>query len=84
MCSQVQGAGGHVAKDQITNPNFKNMKTIPNRSPNEVLQLWLTNTVGHLLVKNNNGEGRGVGGLKETRGLLTFFLENDSLLEWGS
>ena len=41
-------------------------------SPHEVLQSWLINTVYHLLVKNNKGEERG-GGLKEKRGLLTFF-----------
>ena len=29
-------------------------------TPNEVSQLWLINTVYHLLVKNNKGEGRGL------------------------
>ena len=28
-------------------------------SPHEILQLRLINTVYHLLMKNNNGEGRG-------------------------
>ena len=28
-------------------------------SPHEVLQSWLINTVYHLLVKNNQGRGRG-------------------------
>ena len=32
-------------------------------SPHDVLQLWLINTVYHLLVKNKSGEGRGVGAL---------------------
>ena len=39
-------------------------------SPHKVLQSRLINTVYHLLVKNNKGEGSG--GLRG-RGLLTFF-----------
>ena len=39
--------------------------------PNKVLQSCLIYTVYHLLVKNNNVEGKG--GFKEMVGLLTFF-----------
>ena len=49
-----------------TNPNFQLVNKPSWVSPHEVLQSWLINAVYHLLVKNNNGEGRG--------GLLTFFL----------
>ena len=40
-------------------------------SPHEVLQSWLVNTVKHLLVKNDKGDGGG--GLEREGGLLTFF-----------
>ena len=53
-------------------PTFQHVNKQSRISPNEVLQSWLINTVYHLLVKNNKGEERG-GGLKEKRGLLTFF-----------
>ena len=55
-----------------TNPTFQHVNKQSRISPNEVLQSWLINTVYHLLVKNKKGEERG-GGLKEKRGLLTFF-----------
>ena len=42
-----------------TNPNFQLMNKPSRISPHEVLQLWLINTVQHLLVKNNKREGRG-------------------------
>ena len=54
-----------------TNPTFQHVNKQSRISPNEVLQSWLINTVYHLLVKNKKGEERG--GLKEKRGLLTFF-----------
>ena len=67
--AQVQEVGGHAVR-------IKNNMLLNNPqsqiSPNEVLQSWLINTVYHLLVKNNKGEERR-GGLKERRGLLTFF-----------
>ena len=47
-------------------------KTIPDHSTNKVLQWWLINTVHYLLVKNNEGEGKG-GLIEKGRGLLTFF-----------
>ena len=42
-----------------TNPNFQLVNKPSWVSPHEVLQSWLINAVYHLLVKNNNGEGRG-------------------------
>ena len=65
--AQVQEVGGHAVR--IKNMLLNNPQS--HISPNEVLQSWLINTVYHLLVKNNKGEERG--GLKERRGLLTFF-----------
>ena len=41
------------------NPNFQLVNKLSWISPREVLQSWLINTVYHLLVKNNKGEGRG-------------------------
>ena len=35
-------------------------------------------------IEREGREGGRGGRLKETGGLLTFFLENDGLLEWGS
>ena len=58
-------------------PRIKNKSklewTIPDCSPNEVLHLWLIDTVCHLLVKKKKWGGGG----EETWGLLTFFLENN-------
>ena len=50
---------GHAAdnQNQIQTSQLVNK---PSRiSPHEVLQSWLINTVYHLLVKNNQGRGRG-------------------------
>ena len=41
-----------------TNPNFQLVNKPSRISPHKVLQLWLINTVQHLLVKNDKGEGR--------------------------
>ena len=43
-----------------TNPNFQLVNKTSQISPHELLQSWLVNTFNHLLVKNNNGEGRGL------------------------
>ena len=43
-----------------TNPNFQLVNNTSQISPHELLQSWLVNTFNHLLVKNNNGEGRGL------------------------
>ena len=40
-----------------TNLNFQHMNKPSWISPNKGLQLWLINTVYHLLVKTNEGEG---------------------------
>ena len=42
-----------------SNPNFQVVNKPSQISPHDVLQLWLINTVYHLLVKNKSGEGRG-------------------------
>ena len=43
-----------------TNLNFQLVNKTSQISPHELLQSWLVNTFNHLLVKNNNGEGRGL------------------------
>ena len=45
------------------------VKKPPWTSPHEVLRSWLVNTVQHLLVKNDKGEG---GGLEREGGLTNF------------
>ena len=53
-------------KLDVMQPRIKNKSKLPAQvnkiswiSPHEVLQSWLINTVYHLLLKNNKGEGRG-------------------------
>ena len=56
-----------------TNLNFQLVNKTSQISPHELLQSWLVNTFNHLLVKNNNGEGRG---------LISFLLlKREGLLE---
>ena len=43
-----------------TNPNFQLVNKTTQISPHELLLSWLVNTFNHLLVKNNNWEGRGL------------------------
>ena len=57
--AQVQDVEGHEAEGQ-TNLNFQHMNKSSRITPNQVSQSWLINTVYHLLVKNNKGQGRGL------------------------
>ena len=61
-------------KLEVMQPRIKNKSklewTIPDCSPNEVLPLWLIDTVCHLLVKKKK---RGGGGDKRDMGLIEFF-----------
>ena len=41
-----------------SNQNFQLVNKPSQISPHKVLQLWFVNTVYHLLVKKNKGEGR--------------------------
>ena len=67
--AQVQDVGGHAAEDpkeiQTSSWWISNHPGSDRISPHEVLQSWLINTVYHLLVNINKGEGR--------RSLLIFF-----------
>ena len=63
--------GGHAVEDQKQIRTSRVNKRPSWISPYEVLQLWLIDTVYHLSVKDNKGEG--MEDLKERGDLLTFF-----------
>ena len=62
-----------------TNPNVQLVNKLSWISSHEVLQLRLINTVYHLFVKDNKGEGRG---LKRDGGLVNFLLLNQEDLRY--
>ena len=68
--AQVQEVGGNAAEDQKQNLNFQLANKPSWVSPKEVLQSRLIDTVYHLLVNNDKGEG---GLIERGVGLFTFF-----------